>query len=310
MNLKNYKWISILGEFSIEKEALIFKGGSQPGEDGRRIFNLGNFICDQTFGGGIISSEVEFTTSVENNACGLILYFHPPTKAFTMAGLGASGALCSVQTWTGSEWTTHASAGERSQLRTRRRYNFRVTVVGSRITVTLDGVDAVIADLPFNIPTGQAGIWCHGISDIKINRFQITRQRPKAFVVMQFTPPYNELFSEVIAPVCQDLGLVAIRADDTYGPGLIIADIVRDITEAKVIIAEITPSNPNVYYEVGYAHALKKPTILIAEKPTQLPFDVSPFRVLFYENTIGGKSKIEAGLRKHLDAIQSKWTTI
>jgi predicted acetyltransferase len=126
---------------------------------------------------------------------------------------------------------------------------------------------------------------------------------------MQFTPPYNELFSNVIAPVCQDLGLIAVRADETYGPGLIIADIVRDITEAKVIIAEITPANPNVYYEVGYAHALNKPTILIAEKPTQLPFDVSPFRVLFYENTIGGKAKIEAGLRKHLEAIQRQWTT-
>lgn len=124
---------------------------------------------------------------------------------------------------------------------------------------------------------------------------------------MQFTAPYNELFSDVIVPICEELGLSAVRADETYGPGLIIADIAREIIEAKVIIAEITPANPNVYYELGYAHALNKPTILIAEKPTQLPFDVSPFRVLFYENSIGGKKKIEAGLRKHLEAIQKEW---
>ena len=148
-----------------------------------------------------------------------------------------------------------------------------------------------------------------GRNDIRIRNYQVSRERAKAFVVMQFTLPYNELYSDVIIPVCDDLGLIAVRADETYGPGLIIADIAREIIEAKVIIADITPANPNVYYEVGYAHALNKPTILITEKPTQLPFDVSPFRVLFYENTIGGKSKVEAGLRKHLEAIQTQWST-
>jgi hypothetical protein len=308
--IMKYKCIPILGQFTTEKDTLIFKGGAQPSEDGRLIYNVGNFICDQTFGGGIISGEVEFTSSIDNEAAGFILYFHPPTKAFTMAGLGAGGALCAVQTWTGSQWTVHASAGEKQQIQLKRKYNLRVTVVGSRITVTLDGVDVLMADLQFPLPTGQVGIWCLGGADIRISQYNVTRQTPKAFVVMQFTTPYNELFSDVIAPVCEDLGLIAVRADDSFGPGLIIADIVRDITEAKVIIAEITPANPNVYYEVGYAHALNKPTILIAESPIQLPFDVSPFRVLFYENTIGGKSKIEAGLRKHIEAIQSQWRTL
>ena len=89
---------------------------------------------------------------------------------------------------------------------------------------------------------------------------------------------------------------------------MIVADIARQIVEADVVIADITPANPNVYYEVGYAHALSKPTILIAEKPTELPFDVSPFRTLFYENTIGGKAIVEAGLRKHLEAIRTQWS--
>jgi hypothetical protein len=127
------------------------------------------------------------------------------------------------------------------------------------------------------------------------------------FVVMQFTAPYNELYSDAIRPVCERLGLVAVRADEKFGPGVIIKDIERQINEAKVVIADITPANPNVYYEVGYAHALQKPTILIAEGPAQLPFDVSPFRTLFYENSIAGKAKVEAGLRAHLEAIQTQW---
>ena len=71
----SYKWVPILGEFSTEKDTLIFKGGSQPMEDGRLLYNVGNFICNQAFGNGIISGEIEFTTSIENEACGFILYF-------------------------------------------------------------------------------------------------------------------------------------------------------------------------------------------------------------------------------------------
>lgn len=103
---------------------------------------------------------------------------------------------------------------------------------------------------------------------------------------------------------CQEFGIRATRADETYGPGIIIADVVRQIDEARLVIAEISPANPNVYYEVGYAHARGKPAILIADRTIEkLPFDVSPFRTLFYENTIDGKGKVEDGLRKHLKAI-------
>jgi len=55
---------------------------------------------------------------------------------------------------------------------------------------------------------------------------------------------------------------------------------------------------------LGYAHALGKPTILLAERGKgPLPFDISGYRVLFYENTIAGKKQVEEGLRKHLTAI-------
>jgi nucleoside 2-deoxyribosyltransferase len=103
------------------------------------------------------------------------------------------------------------------------------------------------------------------------------------------------LYIDVIKDVCEKLGVEAVRADDTYTKGMIITDIINQINESKLIIADITPTNANVYYEVGYAHALNKPTILMAEKGTRLPFDISPFRVLFYENSIIGKSKIEEG---------------
>ena len=160
------------------------------------------------------------------------------------------------------------------------------------------------ATIPFQLPTSQVGVSSLSDHTVRVRDFEVSSAIPTVFVVTQFSTPYDEIYRTVIKAVCEEFGFDAKRADDTYGPGLIIADIARQILEAKFVIAEVTPPNPNVYYEVGFAHASNKPTILLAEKATaKLPFDVSPFRTLFYDNTIGGKASFEEGLRRHIDAI-------
>jgi hypothetical protein len=120
---------------------------------------------------------------------------------------------------------------------------------------------------------------------------------------MKFSQPYQELYDDVIKPVVDQFHLTAFHAGEISGPGLILDDIVRGIVEATVVIADITPTNENVFYELGYAHALRKPTILLVEKGKVLPFDISGYRCLFYENSIGGKRRLVEGLRKHLEAV-------
>ncbi|HNU88170.1 MAG TPA: hypothetical protein PKJ94_07765, partial [Ferruginibacter sp.] len=81
-------------------------------------------------------------------------------------------------------------------------------------------------------------------------------------------------------------------------------DIIKSIKESSLIIADITPDNPNVFYEVGYSHAIDKPTILLCDKKrSKLPFDLTSFRTLFYENSIAGKTQVEQRLRKYLDNL-------
>jgi nucleoside 2-deoxyribosyltransferase len=91
--------------------------------------------------------------------------------------------------------------------------------------------------------------------------------------------------------------------DELAGPGIIFEDIKRPIAEAKIVVAEITAPNQNVFYELGYAHALNKPTILLAQRGKELPFDIRSYRVIFYDDSIGGKPALERNLQKHLEAI-------
>jgi hypothetical protein len=107
----------------------------------------------------------------------------------------------------------------------------------------------------------------------------------------------------VIQPVAKEFGLYAYHVGEMFGPGMILKDIAQGIIEAKIVIAEVTAPNSNVFYELGYAHALEKSTILLAERGKQLPFDIAGYRCLFYENSIGGKREVEDSLKKHLKAI-------
>lgn len=301
------RWLAVVGEFEEIDGGILFQGGELEA-GGQKLHQIGNFICNCTFGSGRVSADIAFEVPDLNTACALILYYHTATNGLVTAQLGGP-ALCAIRYWTGNDWKVVAFAGTSKQLRPGQFYHFTAEVLGSQVRLTIDGITVLSAQLPFMLPVGQAGIWATGPSSIVIKHFDVERIAPRCFVVMQYTAPYNELYSDVIYPVVRELGYDVQRADDTYGPGLVIADIERQIAEARIIIAEITPGNLNVFWEVGYAHALRKPTILIAERETKLPFDVAPFRVLFYDNSISGKNRVEQGLKQHLAAIEKTWGT-
>jgi hypothetical protein len=160
-----------------------------------------------------------------------------------------------------------------------------------------------VAETIYPLKKCTIGLYFCGNKEISVTKFKFTTKKRVAFIVMQFTEKYNELFKEVIKPICEKYSYECIRADDFHTPTLILSDIINSISNASIIIAEITSKNPNVFYEIGYAHAVQKPTILLCDKNKveKLPFDISGFRTLFYENTISGKTKIEENLSKYLE---------
>lgn len=295
-------WISLMGRFSERKETLTFQGGTYiEQETQQENSEIGLSICNRRFSEGTVSVDIKFSGVSSNTAADIVLFYDPQTKWNLNAGMNSFNQFAIRHFDT--RWTTHAAAGKENSLVPDRKYHLEATLKGSTVGLSCDGVEVLRAQLPFPLPQSQVGLFAIGRSNIEFSNFKVHPVKPSAFVVMQFSSPYNEVYSEVIKTVCEGQHIDVTRIDEEAGPGIIIQDITRAIREAKVVIADISPINANVFYEVGYAHALNKPTILLAEKGTKLPFDISSFRTLFYENSIAGKRIFEEGLRKHLVSV-------
>lgn len=104
------------------------------------------------------------------------------------------------------------------------------------------------------------------------------------FVVMPFAQPYGGYYGLIYEPAIKKAGLKPIRADnEIFGTGKIMDQIWNGISTARVLVAELTTKNPNVFYELGLAHALKKPVVLVSANTPDVPFDLQHIRVIYYD---------------------------
>ena len=104
------------------------------------------------------------------------------------------------------------------------------------------------------------------------------------FVMQPFAPPHGNYYEKIFKPAIEKTGLQAVRADaEIFGTGKIIDQVWRGINAAKVLVAELTTRNANVFYELGLAHALNKPVVLISSNEPDVPFDLQHIRVIYYD---------------------------
>lgn len=106
---------------------------------------------------------------------------------------------------------------------------------------------------------------------------------PTCFVISPFGEPYDTYFRKILKPAIEKCDLYAVRGDSLFRPTTIVDDIWVGIKNASVLIAELTGRNPNVFYELGLAHAISKPVILLANDIDDVPFDLRAIRVLVYD---------------------------
>jgi len=118
----------------------------------------------------------------------------------------------------------------------------------------------------------------------KISRGVKIEHEDACFVMMPFAEPIGGYYKAIYEPAIAKAGLRAVRADDEiFATGKIIDQIWSGITAAKVLVAELTGRNPNVFYELGLAHALSKPVVLISSNQEDVPFDLQHIRVIYYD---------------------------
>lgn len=128
------------------------------------------------------------------------------------------------------------------------------------------------------------------------------------FVVMPFAEPLGGYYNTVYQPAIDLAKLRAVRADaEIYGTGKIIDQIWDAIRSARVLIAELTGRNPNVMYELGMAHALRKPVVLVSSNEEDVPFDIRHVRVIYYDmrDPFWGKKLIEKVAENILSALKN-----
>ena len=107
-------------------------------------------------------------------------------------------------------------------------------------------------------------------------------EKKKAFVIMPFDDVFGWAYTTLIRPSFESAGFDVTRVDDLIGQRRILKDIVLAIREADVVIADLTDSNANVFYELGVAHALDKRVVLISQDITSVPFDLRSYRIIEY----------------------------
>ncbi|MDB6004350.1 MAG: hypothetical protein JWR15_1337, partial [Prosthecobacter sp.] len=130
-----------------------------------------------------------------------------------------------------------------------------------------------------------------------------TQTKPKlfCFVLMPFAPEFDDVYKIGITEACQRAGAYCERVDQQIFSERILDRIYNQIAKADVVIADMTGRNANVFYEVGYAHALGKQTELLIRTKADIPFDLAHFPHIIYESSLFAlRDQLESRIRWHL----------
>jgi hypothetical protein len=119
------------------------------------------------------------------------------------------------------------------------------------------------------------------------------------FIAMPIDPANPGLVDvlDALKEACKRCGLQAERVDEVASNERITDRILESIRKAEYVVADLTDTRPNVFYEAGYAHGLGKIPIYVARQGTKLQFDLKDYPVIFFPNMKQLKDDLEKRLR-------------
>lgn len=113
-----------------------------------------------------------------------------------------------------------------------------------------------------------------------------TKPKPFVFVLMPFESKFDDIYKFGIKGAANEVGAYTERLDEQIFTEGMLDRIFNQISKADVVIADMTDRNPNVFYEVGYAHALGKIVLLLTQTSDDIPFDLKHRQHTVYQGSI------------------------
>jgi hypothetical protein len=96
---------------------------------------------------------------------------------------------------------------------------------------------------------------------------------------------HSDLFlGNIVEPALQSFGLKDIRADAIDKPGMITRQVIEYLLRSRLVIADLSYHNPNVFYELAIRHAARLPIVQLIRAGDRLPFDVHQMRTIVIDN--------------------------
>lgn len=95
----------------------------------------------------------------------------------------------------------------------------------------------------------------------------------------------DKVLKHVIQPAVELCGYETVRADHISEPGIITSQIIQHIMDDPMVVADLTGSNANVFYELAIRHVVRKPYVQVIEKGERIPFDVAAVRTIEVDHT-------------------------
>lgn len=137
-------------------------------------------------------------------------------------------------------------------------------------------------------------------------RRRATTPKPFVFVLMPFDSDFNDIYRLGIKAACEKAGAYCERVDEQFYQESILQRVYNQIAKADLIVADMTGRNPNVFYEVGYAHALGKDVVLLTRSAEDIPFDLKHHHHIIYDQGISALlDKLSPRVRWSLSQLEA-----
>jgi hypothetical protein len=121
----------------------------------------------------------------------------------------------------------------------------------------------------------------------------------------------DQVFRHIIAPVVEARGYKPERADRITRPGVITSQVLQEVADSDLVVADLSTYNPNVFYELAIRHATQKPLVQLISTDEDLPFDIAAMRTIFFDiHDLDSVERARDDLNRHIESLEEDPTPV